>query len=458
MEKVSTQARKGLLVINISAFLVPFMGSSLNLALPQIGEAFNMKAVTLTWMATAYLISTAIFQIPLAKIADIRGRRKVFIWGVFLFTLCTIASGLSTSGEMLIAMRFLSGIGAAMLMGTNMAILTALVPPSKRGKALGVNVSVVYAALAAGPFFGGIITQIFGWRGIFFVVAAVGLVILALSKSCLKGEWTEAKGEKFDLLGSIFYGIGLASLIFGFSNLPKTLGIVFLLTGLAFFVIFIVYERRQQFPVFNVRLFTRNRTFALSSFAALINYSATAAIAFMLSLYLQAVRGLEPSTAGLILISQAVVQSFFSIVVGNLSHKFSPSKMATTGMAIIVVGLIGLTFISPTTHFAYIMFLLMLLGTGFGVFSSPNTNVIMSSVEKKEYTQASAATGTMRLTGNAISMGIASMSISFFMGNEKIVPALFGEFLQSMRMAFMVFAVLCLIGVFASTARIEKKV
>ena len=133
MEKVSTQARKGLLVINISAFLVPFMGSSLILALPQIGEAFNMKAVTLTWMATAYLISTAIFQIPLAKIADIRGRRKVFIWGVFLFTLCTIASGLSTSGEMLIAMRFLSGIGAAMLMGTNMAILTALVPPSKRG-------------------------------------------------------------------------------------------------------------------------------------------------------------------------------------------------------------------------------------------------------------------------------------------------------------------------------------
>ncbi len=451
-------AKRGLIVICIAAFLVPFMGSSLNLALPDISKDFSLKAVTLTWLATAYLISTAIFQIPFARVADLVGRKKVFLTGVFIFSLCSFLCGFAPSGNVLIALRFCSGIGSSMMMGTNIAILTALFPAQSRGKALGINTAVVYASLAAGPFFGGMLTHYMGWQSIFFFTAGIGIVVLIASQFLLRGEWIESRGEKFDLIGSILYGAGLAGVIYGFSSLPDLIGFICIFAGITCFISFIYFEKRQTYPVFNVRLFSGNRTFTLSTIAALINYAATAAIAFMLSLYLQYIRGLDARSAGLILICQACIQSVFSLIAGGLSNRFQASKMATLGMSIIVTGLLGLVFLNPSTPFWFIIIILALLGVGFGIFSSPNTNVIMGSVDKKYYTQASATTGTMRLTGQAFSMGIAGMAISFYLGDEKIVPDLHPAFMQSMRMTFIVFLCLCLVGVYASTARIEKKI
>jgi EmrB/QacA subfamily drug resistance transporter len=449
-------AKRGLIVLCTAAFLVPFMGSALNLALPKISDAFTMKAVTLTWMATAYLISTAIFQIPFARVADLFGRKKIFLTGVFVFSVCTFLCGFAPSSTVLIMLRFLSGIGSAMMFGTNIAILTSLFPPDKRGKALGINSAVVYAALAAGPFLGGLLTHYLGWQSIFFSCAGIGILILFFSHFMLKGEWVEARGEKFDFIGSILYGTGLAGVIYGFSTLPYLSGIICLIIGIISFTGFIYFEKQHHSPVFNIRLFGGNKVFTLSSLAALINYASTSAIAFMLSLYLQYIRGLDANHAGLILISQACVQSVFSLVAGGLSNRFLPSKLATLGMSIIVVGLAGLIFLSETTPYWFILVLLVFLGSGFGIFSSPNTNVIMGSVDKKYYSQASATTGTMRLTGQAFSMGIAGMAISFYVGNRNILPELYPNFMQSMRMTFIVFFALCLIGVYASSARIRK--
>lgn len=452
----SNHSKQGLIVICIAAFLVPFMGSALNLALPEISKAFSLNAVMLTWLATIYLISTAVFQIPFARIADIVGRKKIFLGGVALFSLSCFLCAFACSGVELLALRFLSGIGSSMMMSTNIAILSSLFPPEKRGKALGINVSVVYAALAIGPFFGGILTHYFGWHSIFFTTAGAGIVVFVLTNIFLRGEWIEAKGEPFDVKGAVLYGAGLTAVIYGFSSLPSIAGIACLVGGSGLFVYFCKYENRQQFPIFNVQLFSKNRSFALSSLAALINYAATAAIAFMLSLYLQYVRGLNPQTAGLILISQACVQSVFSLIAGSLSNRIEPSKMATAGMSIIVVGLCGLTFIAANTPFWVIIALLVCLGMGFGMFSSPNTVVIMASVEKKYYSQASATTGTMRLAGQAFSMGIAGMCISFYVGKNEIAGKLV-EFLLSMRTTFIIFVLLCVVGVYASTVRIEKK-
>ncbi len=448
---------KALFVICTASFLAPFMGSSLNLALPQISETFSMKAVTLTWMATAYLISTAIFQIPFAKIADMVGRKKIFLWGVFIFSVCTFFCGFAPSGTILILLRVFAGIGSAMMFGTSMAILTSLFSAKKRGKALGINTAVVYFSLAAGPFIGGLLTNYFGWQSIFFVCSGVGLLVVILGKIFLQGEWIEAKGEKFDIVGSVIYAVGLFGLIYGFSNLPNINGFVWILTGIIAFVLFIYQEKKCLFPVFDVKLFSGNRVFALSSLAALINYAATSAIAFMLSLYLQYVRGFDASYAGLILISQACVQSVFSLLAGKLSEKYEPATLATSGMLIIVLGLLGLIFLTTTTSIWILVVLLFLLGIGFGIFSSPNMNVIMSSVGKKYYGQASATTGTMRLTGQSFSMGIASMAISLEVGNKKIVPELYPEFMDSLKITFIVFLALCIIGIYASSVRRVKK-
>ena len=449
--------RKGLIVICTSSFLFPFMGSALVLALPEISNAFSMKAVTLTWMALSYMISTAVFQIPMARLADLIGRKKVFIIGTLIFALCTGLCGFAPNSSALITLRFLSGIGSAMLSGTNMAILTSLFSPESRGKALGINTAVVYASLAAGPFLGGVLTYYLGWQSIFFVCASGGIVVLILSRFFLRGEWIASEGEKFDFIGSLLYIIGLAGIIAGFSNLKEIIGIIFLVAGTVSFLVFLYYQKFQPYPVFNIDLLFKNKVFRLSSLASLINYAATAAISFLLSLYLQYVRGLEAYNAGMILISQAAVQSIFSLIAGNLTTRFNSSILATTGMSIIVAGLAGLIFIDTTTSYTVIICLLALLGMGFGIFSSPNTNVIMSSVNIKNYNQASAISGTMRQTGMAFSMGIAGLLIAFYIGNEKITPDLYPAFMQSMKMTFIVFLILCLFGVYASSARLKKE-
>ncbi|WP_029903615.1 MFS transporter [Prevotella sp. 10(H)] len=446
-----------LFIICLAASLVPFMGSALNLALPYINSDLSLDAVMSGWVPTSYMLSTAILQIPCARIADMIGRRKVFIWGVIVLTIFSILSGLATTGFSLIAYRLLAGIGSAMMFGTSTAILTTSVPVEKRGKALGMVAASVYFSLAAGPFIGGILTQYFNWHSIFFVSAAVSFIVAIGGIVIIKDDWKEETKSKFDTVGSILFAAGLSALIYGFSELPHTKGFIFIVSGVAVLLCFAVYEKKQESPVFNIRVFLQNRVFRLSSLSALINYSATFAISFMLSLYLQYVRGLSPRDAGLLLILQSIIQAFASLKSGSLSDKMSATFLATLGMGIIAVGLVGLCFITETTSFYFLGAILVLLGLGFGIFSSPNTNIIMSSVEKKHYGLASATMGTMRLTGQAFSMGIAIMAISIMIGNVEMSPSLSAQFIASMRITFIICLILCLFGVYASSVRDKKK-
>ncbi|MDR1456197.1 MAG: MFS transporter, partial [Tannerella sp.] len=211
-----------LLTLCSASFLVPFMSSAINLSLPQIGKAFSMGAVSQSWIAAIYLITTAIFQVPFARLADLFGRKKIFIAGLVLFGISTFLCGLSVSGTMLIILRALSGLACAMMFGTSMAILVSIFHPLQRGKVIGINTAVVYFALASGPFLGGILTQHFGWQSLFYFVGILGIIVAILAVVILKHEWTEAKGEHFDYLGSVIYALGLFGLIFGFSELPGT--------------------------------------------------------------------------------------------------------------------------------------------------------------------------------------------------------------------------------------------
>jgi MFS family permease len=437
----------------MASFLVPFMGSSITLALPEISKAFSFKAVTLTWLSTSYLISSAIFQVPFARLADLIGRKRVFEWGILVYFLSTFVSGFSPTGFIMIALRIVAGLGSAMIFGTNMAILTSCFSPEQRGKAIAINASVVYLSLAAGPFLGGLMTYYWGWQSIFFICGAVGLVIFVLSRFFLKIEWIESKGEKFDYLGSIIYALGLFSLIYGFTQLPKFAAFIWLFVGIISLLIFVFYEKNHKTPVFNIRLFRGNRIFVFSSLAALINYASTSAVTFMLSLYLQYIKGFDARHAGFILISQACIQSFFSLVSGRVSNKIAPPNLATIGMVFSFAGLLGLCFMNAGTPIYALILILLILGIGFGIFVSPNTNVIMSSVGKKLYGQASATTGTVRLTGMAFSMGIAGMAIALQIGNRPIEPSVYPKFLQSMHITFMVFAALSLLGIYASWKR-----
>ena len=238
-----------------------------------------------------------------------------------------------------------------------------------------------------------------------------------------------------------------------FSKLPGATGMWTLLVGLAGLVAFVMWQRKAEKPLIDVTLFARNVVFAFSNAAALINYSATYAVTFLLSLYLQYIKGLDPQVAGVILVAQPIMMALFSPLAGRLSDTIEPRVVASVGMAIICVGLAFLAFIGTGTPIALVIIYLLSLGFGFALFSSPNTNAVMSSVEKRMYGLASATLGTMRLTGQMLSMGIVMVVFATTMGNTQIKPELYPIFLQSMQTAFGVFSVLCVIGVFASLAR-----
>jgi EmrB/QacA subfamily drug resistance transporter len=445
--------RAVLVASTTAAFLTPLMASSVSVALPSIGREFAMDALSVSWVATSAVLAAAMFLLPFGRLADIYGRKRIFNYGVVTFTIFSFLSGIAPTGAMLIASRTMQGMGAAMIFGTSVALLTLAYPPAERGRVLGINIAGTYTGLSLGPFIGGFLTQHFGWRSIFFLNAILGLLIIVLVMWRLKNDSAEARGEKFDIPGSLLYMASLTALMIGFSKLPGSLGVWGVGAGLGSFLGFVWWEKRTSKPLLDIKLFARNPVFTFSNVAALINYSATSAVTFLLSFYLQYIKALSPQTAGLILVAQPIMMALFSPLAGRLSDSVEPRVVASIGMSIIAVGLGLLAMVGRETSTVLVTIYLLLLGFGFALFSSPNTNAIMSSVEKKLYGVASAMFGTMRLTGQMMSMGIVMLIFALAIGNVQITPEYYPMFLQSMQISFVVFSILCVFGVFASLAR-----
>lgn len=454
MEESNSVKKYALIIAMAASFLTPFVGSAINLAVPSIGREFNAATFLLSWTVTGYLLSSSAFLLPFGRLADIIGRKKIFISGLVVFFLSSVLCGFSWSVEALIAFRVLQGIGSSMIFGTSMAILTSVFPIQERGKILGLNTAVVYVGLSLGPVLGGWMTHIMGWNSIFYFASIVSVFALFLTLTKMKGEWYGAKGEKFDINGSILYSTGLIFFMYGISSVSSSAwAVYFALAGITLIIYFVFYERKLEQPILDTTLFSKNITFVFSNFAALINYSATFAVGFLLSLHLQVVMGFNSQAAGQILLIQPVIMAVFSPFFGRLSDRVQPRIVSSWGMAVTALGLLIFCWINQEMSIWLIVFNLVLLGTGFALFSSPNTNAVMSSVERKYYGVASSTLGTMRLTGQAISMAVVTLIIAFFVGNVELSPAYSTLLVKSSRTAFVVFTILCVVGVFASLAR-----
>lgn len=442
-----------LLATCIASFLPPFMSSSLNLAIPAIGVQFGASAVAVNWVVASYLIASAAFLLPFGRLGDVVGRKRVFLTGMLAHAFFSIASGLATSVASLIAFRVLQGIGGAMAFATSVAILTGAFPQEDRGRVLGINSAAVYVGLSLGPVAGGLLTQHVGWRSIFFVNAVLGLAVAAVMMLRVKHEWRGSDGESFDATGAALYTVSLAALVGGFSTL-KTFPAAHwpVLLGGTGLVAFAVRELRAAHPVLDLRLF-RNVVFAFSNVAALAHYSSTFAVTFLLSLYLQTVRGLEPQTAGAILLAQPVLMALLSPLAGRLSDRIEPRLVASLGMILTSLALALFARLGPSTPLLWVVAELMLIGIGFALFSSPNTNAVMSSISGRHYGVGAATLGTMRLVGQALSMAFVALVFAQFMGNARIGRETAPLLIASSRFAFAFFALLCGAGTLASLAR-----
>jgi EmrB/QacA subfamily drug resistance transporter len=460
-EPVSNTAKRIVLIVaTFGSFMTPFDGSVVTLALPTIGKELGGDVILLGWVVTAYVLGLTICVIPFGRLADIRGRGRIYVLGVGLFTFASALCGLAPSLYALIATRIMQGIAAAMMAGNSIALLTGVFPPNERGKVLGINTGTVYVGLSVGPSLGGFLVEHLGWRSVFYVNVPIGIVVVLLALLKLQREDIDRKAERLDPAAIVAYGLALFMIVLGLTLSEGQVSMLsgsLLTSGFAVLAFFLLYQRRLESPLLDIRLFT-NTPFAFSTLTALLNYSSVFGVSFILSLYLQLVPGFSASQAGLIMLGQPVMMAAFSPVGGRLSDYFEPRIVSSIGMSIVAASIFSLSRLGAAGHWWDVAARLMILGLGHAFFSSPNTNAAMSSVGRKQYGIAAAILSTFRFTGQAVSLAIATSVLSAHLGGVALsarsdarVPA--EAFMAGMKSALTILAAICAMGVFTSLIR-----
>lgn len=449
--------RMVLIIASIAGFLGSTTMSSVTVALPTIGRDFSMEAVLLGWVVTVSTLAMAVVSLPAGRLADIYGLKKAFLVGMILYAVSSFFCAASLSPAMLISARIFQGIGISTSGSCSVAILTAVFPAEERGRAFGIFLASIYSGGTLGPFLGGLLTQQLGWRSVFALASVMGAVEVILTLWKMRGEWSGAKGEGFDAAGSVIIAFTMVALMYGFTIVTTSKGLFLLVIGISGIIVFVWWESRVDSPLINISLLRNNRVFIFSNLATLMQYCSFYAVIFLMSLYLQYTKGFSPQKAGLILIIQSGFMTAFALISGRISNRIQPQKIAASGLILNCIMFFLLSFIDENTSILYVIPGLAFIGAGIGLFSSPNTNAVMGSVEKKFHGIASASVATMRSTGMMLSMGIAMILFSIFIGKRQITPEYYPQFMISMKTGFIIFSALCLLGAVAQLSGRNKK-
>lgn len=438
----------------ITSFITSFIGSATNLSIPDMSADFEVGAAAIGWIVTAYMLPVAALAVPFGRIADIIGRKKIIVLGIAIFTIGSYASGAAVSFEMMIAARVIQAVGAAMIFATNHAILISEFPGSERGKVLGYALAATYTGLSAGPVLGGIINYSLGWRTIFFITGTAGIIVFVEAIRRLPDRKSTLEKAGFDKAGNFLYVMMILLTIYGLNRFAeKSSALLLVAAGIVMGFVFVKRELKEDAPLVDVRLFAGNMSYTLSNLAALLNYAATYAIGYLLSIYLQVVQGFSSQTAGIILIVQPLLMAVFSPYMGRLSDRISPYKLASAGMALCAISLGMLAFINIHTPVMFVIAVLCFAGCGFALFSSPNTNAVMSCVDKSSYGVASSVLSTMRNIGHAMSMVMITLTVNFNLGDVALSQADPEDLVTTMRTAYIIFTLICAAGIFCSMKR-----
>lgn len=439
-------------MVMLNAFTTPLMLSASNVALPAISEQFSLSAVALSWVPMSYLMASAMFILIFGRVADLYGRKRLFLLGTKAVIVSSIFTALAVNTEMLLIGRFLQGVSSAMLYATQMAIITSVFPPKQRGKAIGLVVASVYVGLAAGPLLGGAATDWFGWRANFLLHIPLALVVVYIGMTRVQDEWLGEK-SKFDYVGAALFAVAIVFLCLGITYFPGLSSAPLLLLFLLSLLIFVRHVRSAESPIWDIRLFLTNAIFTRSCGASWIMYTATYANVVLMSLYLQEIKSLSATQAGLILMIQPITMAVLSPLSGRLSDRIEPRILASAGMTLSALGLYFLSALSGDSQLLAIALALATTGVGFSLFSSPNTNAIMSSVAKKDYGSASGAVATTRILGQLSSMILVAFSMTLIVGDNLIDAGNLPALEQAIQLSFGIAAAICVPGIFLSIMR-----
>lgn len=449
--------RVTLLMVVLNSVGTAMMLTGVNVALPSIARDLKIDAVVLTWIPMSYLMAVTACVLSFGRLADMYGRKKIYLAGTVGVILTSIATALSDTATTMIIGRLAQGVCAAMLYATNVAVISSAVAPEKRGAAIGYTVSAIYLGLALGPFLSGWLVEYFSWRWTFLLHVPLALVVLYIGIYRIDRDWTAEDLGDFDKVGALVYGIAIILLMLGLSRFENVIDVTLICVGLVGLVFFFKYEQRHPHPVFDVSLFYTNTLFTLACVASLVMYTTTFGNVVLVSLYLQYIKDISPSTVGALLVCQPVVMTAVAPIAGRLSDKFGSRLLALVGMGITGISHVVLSFVDVQSSVYLVIVCLILNGIGFGLFSSPNANAMMGAVGVADYGRAGSAIAVMRVVGQMSSVAVVTLVFGIFVGPRALDITVFPELNLAIRVCFAFGACLCLVFIVFSFFQLRRR-
>ncbi|GGB93291.1 MFS transporter [Marinobacterium zhoushanense] len=441
-----------LLSICVATFLMPMSLSAVNVALPAIASELEADAVLVSWVPTMNLLGAIALQLPSGRIADILGHKRIFIAGVLLYAISSLLVLMIDDIRPLLAIRLAQGISGAMIFGPAMAIVSKTFADSGRGTALGITSSSVYLGLTCGPLIGGWLTELWGWRAVFIAPLPLTVVTVAMVGGFVRESSRNAE-ERLDWVGSIIFALAASSLFIGISELPSATGMLLALGGGVMLVLFIYQQERSPWPLIRIRRMVANRVFFRSIQSSFLMYSANYPLQFMLSLYLQYIQALSPAEAGQLMLLQALVMVVVAPLAGRVSDRSDPRISATIGCILFGAGFVSLSLLDTDSSLLWVGATLLLMGLGFGLFSSPNNNAALSSVAPERLGIASAILNISRSLGNMLGMTVVVFLFNLLIGNAQIAPEQYPALMKALQIAFIICAGYAFVAAITSWSR-----
>jgi len=402
-------SKSGLFLLSsaMASFTTPFISIAVSVALPSIAKSFNIDMASVNWFVNVFLISMASTILLLGVVADWLSKELIFVIGAEIFSATSFSILYTGNFTCLLILRCAQGFGAAMISGTAVAILASLFP-KETGLVIGINTTAVYVGTTLGPVLGGFLVNYSGWPALFifsgaFAFVSAMLALLSLDFSRRSGK----RPPRFETL--LIFTLSTILTSVGSAHIRSLFGLAALLIGLTTFMFTLYIERRKSLNL--VKQIFEKSTF-LAYLAALLNYVAIYALTILYSNYLQLEAGFTPWEAGLILLAQPIPQALLSSLAGYLSDKWDPGALAATGMGLIALG-IGISIVLYK-WLSFLIASLILLGTGFAFFASPNTTQIMRKIPKEAFASASSFLGLMRFLGQSLSTSILTATMLAF--------------------------------------------